>query len=187
MRPGLALAGAMALSLNAAQAAPKSPALHVVGDEATGRWCAFGSKRLALAAEARLREAAISRDGSISDVLWGQAEIDPTGAVVGLTLGYGPDSGDWAVTDTYRLEDSKPVSLRRGIGYADGSPDHTETYARVGERLVLRSRSRDSRYTDMPVLTDLAREPYFPLLLQAARRSALPTTGLCTRSPIRRP
>jgi len=184
VRCWLALAGVLALAHGVAQAAPKTRAFYFAGDERTGQWCAFASKPLAQARALTLQDAATRQQGgSISDVMGGKVVVDRSGGLVALTVEYGPDSGDWAVTDGYRLEGARPTSLRRVIGYADGGPYHIETYERVGDRLVLKTRSRDTRYVEMPVVADVSREPYSALVLEAARIPTLPTNGVCRQSP----
>lgn len=177
-RSAILLGAMLALAAGGADART----LHFAGDRATGRWCVFTDRSAMLQEATRANERVERlRTGNPGDVLTGEATVARNGAIAAVIVQGGADSGDWAVTDDYRLRGGRVVSMKRVVGHADGSPHAILTYARSGDQLVRRAQTRNSGFVpDWPVYADLTDQPYFALLMKAARLR-IPPEGICRR------
>lgn len=173
------LASVVALAAGSAEAR----SLYFVGDETSGRWCVYPVRHAMLDQERRLHEryAKVESDEEPPLVLMGEARLGKDGAIQALSVSGGAHSGDWAVTDSYRLKGGRIVSMRRVVGHADGSRDAILTFQPVGGRLVLKRQNNPSGFVpDWPILSDLRREPYYRGVARAATAS-VPPQGICGR------
>lgn len=172
----LALACATLL-LGAGQAQAKT--LYFTGDPATNRWCVFAAKAAMLGEAERLRDAAFS-----AGIRVGEGELE-RGEIVRLEVVAGPESGDWAMTDTYRLRGGRVVAVERTTGYASGEPRTFQTFAwRAGAWRPDRDWGGPGYLPVEPPEADLTSQPYYLAVAQAARAS-VPAKGVCRTFPRR--
>lgn len=180
MRGALAV---VALLLTAGSAEARS--LYFAGDESIGRWCVYATIAAAQAEADRLVEAAIAREGDISAVTGGAAQADRRGAVIEFTLSVGPESGDWVMTDTYRLEGGRPVAVKRDIGYANGDRPSYQTFVRQkGGWLVRRTWGGPGYLPSEPPDSNVTTQPYYVAVAEALK-VAVPAKGVCRTLPPR--
>ena len=170
---GVVIGGALLAAVLAAQAVPSVsvPNLILVANFEETRWCAFDSVTQA--------SARADSDNALTVVnAWTAG-----GELLDLKVVWGPESTDWQVTDSYRLEGWSALSVERDVFYADRDERLSQTFTRRGERLVLTRSSQAGEYhpVELPH-ADLRKAPFHRLLVRALATPNLPDAGLCDRA-----
>lgn len=171
MRSAILLAGLLLGLATTADARPQARRLFLTTNYEESRWCAFSSRAPA--------EASAEENFGLTLV---DATVASNGAITRLTVVWGPESGDWAVTDTYRLKGVETDRVDRVIGDASGRPVR-QTFARRSGRLVASKTTGGPAFVpDAAPYADLTNAPFYALLRRAATAPNAPTQ-LCVASP----
>ena len=156
-----------------------TPTFYFIGVPDTGRWCAYATRAAMLKEERRLRD---SNDGVFVDYELGNVRVDPQGHPSALSITVFTESGDWAVTDSYRLKDGAPTHAVREVGYADGEGPVRQNFVRTASKWRLQSSAGHAGYIpDFPLYARISDGPFYPFVMRVARGGPIPTAGFCNR------